>query len=224
MYIEGSCKACFNRFFKEIKSIAKKEKLICNCFFENQSIDYLCRSVELELVSMYEMIENYQVKMVPKHKPRKNKKQKVNPICPFEPNTGHYKHPSVLKSGPRKHKCAKGLQLRDCPVLPKVSQWMFPDTADFKGDIRTCDETMMNSKMETYAQLVLSLFLPHRCADDLKANVEKFRYTHKLQEVHQRETAYLEQGDTEKVHVFTIAENTIFAKQVQCSESVSYLS
>ena len=98
---------------------------------------------------MYDMIESHEAKAVPNKKPRANKKRKLNPVHPFEPNTGHYKHPSVLQSGQRKGQCAKGLQLRDSPVLPKVCQWMFPDTADFKARITTCEPSEMNSKMET---------------------------------------------------------------------------
>ena len=108
-------------------------------------------------------------------------RKKLNECYPFESDTGHSKHPSVLKSGKRKGQCSQGVKDQEEPVLIRVSQWMFPDTAAFKGNIFECDETGMNSHMEQYAQLVLTLFLPHRHVGDLQAvNTDKFPYLLKL--------------------------------------------
>ena len=100
---------------------------------------------------------------------------------PFEADTSFYRHSSVLKHGTRKGMCAEGVKKCENYVLICVSQWMFPDTASFKGYIFECDGSDMNSKMEEYAQLDLMLFLPHHHVGDLKINgTAKFPYLLKL--------------------------------------------
>ena len=74
--------------------------------------------------------------------------------------------------------------------LAKVNQWCFPDTAQFKDNITTCDESAMNIAMETYSQLVLTLMLPHRCKEDLMADpTVNFPFTKKLQQIYKEETS-----------------------------------
>ena len=99
----------------------------------------------------------------------------------FISNTGHYVHPSVkkLKNG-RYTKASQGVKIRRVLVWIKVSQWMFPDTSHFHGsNICTCSEEKFNKAMEVYAQIVLTLFLPHRCLNDLNI-AGAFSYIRKL--------------------------------------------
>ena len=55
----------------------------------------------------------------------------------------------------------------------QIYQYDFPDTADFEGDILN-KNIKTNAQMETYAQLVLLLFLPFRIKSDILVN-ESFR-------------------------------------------------
>ena len=124
-----------------------------DCYFENHALHYLCRPNELQDCGLRFFVENFYVCST----------YRDEDALPFVSDTGHYQHPSALKRGARKGSCSEGVKERkDNPVLIRVSQWMFPDTASFKCNIFECTDSEMNSKMEEYAQLVLTLFLPHQ--------------------------------------------------------------
>ena len=133
-----------------------------DCFFENAALNYLCRSKHLEDLSLRDFTERYYARSAPRD-------FDPDEVFPFEAETVAFQHPSVLKCGSRKGKCSQGLQLRDAPILMRVSQWMFPDTAEFKADMLVCDPTAFARWMEEYAQLILCLFVPHRCKEDIMA-------------------------------------------------------
>ena len=124
----------------------------------------------MEDISLATFTEQYCTVNVPEDESKR--KEDSNPIYPFVPSTGYYDHPSVLKSGQREGQCSRGLTERDQHVLFRVPQWMFPDTAAFKADIFKCDESQFNVHMELYAQIVLSLFMPHRSSTDLKETTD----------------------------------------------------
>lgn len=178
-----------------------------NCFFENMALDYLCRGKELEETSLREFTESFYMKYAP------NKPDDENPVIPCEADTGYYIHPSVIKSGKRKGKCSQGAALREKPVLIRVSQWMFPDTASFKANFLTCEPFEFVRKMEEYALLVLSLFMPHRSCHDLKAvGATSYPHLHKIREVYLRDQMRKARGETPVV--FTV-QNVTFLQNLQ---------
>ena len=148
-------------------------------FFENSALDYMCRNSHLEDLCLAHFTEQYCTVCAPQ-----NHKEKE--IFPFVAKTEHYDHPSVFKTGKRKGDCSRGSTARTEAVLFRVSQWMFPDTADFGANIFTCDESQFNNSMNTYAHLVLALFMPHRCRDDLREG-SNFQYLRKLRNVYGQE-------------------------------------
>jgi Helitron helicase-like domain at N-terminus len=181
-------------------------------FFENLALNYLCRHEDLDEESLRSFTERYDSRYIPKE----NDEEKV---LPFQPSTRHFKHPSVLKSGGRKGQCSRGSKLKEEHTLVQVSQWMFPDTANFGGDILNCALCEMNNEMESYAELVLCLFLPLRCKDDiLSQSASKFRHTHKLQEVY-RSDEHRQQLGLEPI-VFTKA-NIDLLQNIQNARSNS---
>jgi len=206
-------------------------------YFENQALHYLCRSNELEDVSVKEFFEEYH-KVDLSFFEKKRKRGDGDDVWPFEADTGHFKHPSTRKrkerasqnntsapistdgatqqSTPRSQrnnssasrssgtarkrkksttpakkeppKTRQGVKMREKKLLIKVSQWMFPDAAKFKANILSCAVSEISNDMEIYAQLVLALFLPHRCLADLKSTNLHGRdtpFTMKLREVQQ---------------------------------------
>ena len=182
-----------------------------DCFFENFALHYLCRHDSLNDISLRTFTETFLVQNVTK--------RNEDEILAFTPDTGFYQHPSVLKSGRRKGLCGQGLICRQEVGFMRVCQWMFPDTASFKANIVDCPESEMNNKMEEYAQLVLTLFLPHRHAGDLKVSwATPFPYVHKLQEVYQRDVMAKRWG--EPMVVFT-DQNTNFLQNLQNCRSNS---
>ena len=131
-----------------------------DCFFENAALNYLCRPLKLENVSLRDFTELYYTMYT-------SKASNPDSFFPYEPETNHFKHPSVIQTGSRAGKCAQGVMLRDTSTLIQVSQWMFPDTAEFKSNLLTCNPTSFTTPMEVYSQNVLSFFLPHRLSNDL---------------------------------------------------------
>ena len=171
-------------------------------FFENSGLDYLCRNTAMDDMSLAQFTEDYCSTYVPK-KPNEE-------IYPYQASTDHYQHPSVFQSGDRQGTCARGAKERAVPVLFRVSQWMFPDTASFGCNIFTCEENQFNNSMDQYAQLVLTLFYPHRCSKDLRRG-KSFSYLRKLRQVHQKEQRI--RDDNDKV-VFT-RKNIRFLQNIQ---------
>ena len=191
------------------------------CFFENQALDYLCRSEKLEDLCLFDCTQECVSHPVPKKATgTKKKKRKTNPVLPMRPDTGHYAHPSVVKRGKNKGTCSQGFKEREERVYARISQWMFPDTADFKGDIRTAAPNDLNSKMEVYAQLVLCLFMPHRSRDDITVAGSPFPCTEKLQEVWNVEEGHRSRGENDRIRVFT-TEHTTFLQNLQNCRSNS---
>jgi hypothetical protein len=74
--------------------------------------------------------------------------------------------------------------MREKMVHAKISQYLFPDTADFQANITSCSEVQMNRSMEKYAEAALCLLMPHRSCDDLKCTGTVGLHTRKLQEVY----------------------------------------
>lgn len=121
------------------------------------------------------------------------KRQKTGTATPSRRCRGS----STPKSTPKKNrdysKTKQGVKTRDYPLLIKISQWMFPDTGKFKGHILTCPEDQITSDMEIYAQLVLALFLPHRCLSDLQST-GTHPFTKKLRQVNSLDTLNVRNG------------------------------
>lgn len=149
-------------------------------FFENEALHYLCRPQDgiFESVSLREFTETYQTVYMSK----KRKRDGSSEVTPYAADTGHFKHPSAAKKkngtlGP----CKQGVKERSEPILAKIPQWAFCDTADFHGDIFTVPAEKVNEAMNNYAQRVLTLLVPHRCAADLQEECPSgFKYAEKL--------------------------------------------
>ena len=131
-------------------------------YFENQALHYLCwpKGEEFESLCVKDFYEIFQVKA----------KTKIGLVkgYDFQADTCFFKHPSF---NTKTQKFNQWVVARDEPSYIKVSQWAFPDAASFKGDILTCQQSEFNGKMETYARLVLTLFLPFRKGDDLRSQL-----------------------------------------------------
>ena len=145
-------------------------------FFQNRALHYLCRSTELESVSVFDFYTQYDSVFI-------TKENKDSIHC--YNNTPHFHHPSIGKNGMSR----QGVILRDIPALPKILQWALPDTACFGGSILD-ESTPMMAATETYAQFILTLFLPHRCNADLVIPGMTFPYTRKLHHVIQMDKHY----------------------------------
>jgi hypothetical protein len=134
-------------------------------YLENCALHYLCRPTMLENLSCQEFYENYQVAVV-KNRPRKHVELATHFIC----DTGFFKHPSASKgTHSQSYQCCQGATLRPKGSLNiQVSQWSFPDTGCFHGNILTCEEEKINQDMEKLAFSMLTLFHSYRFVDDLK--------------------------------------------------------
>ena len=132
------------------------------CFFQNTALHYLCRPRDqLENCSFKEFLTVWETKNVTK--------SNEEDLLKFE-NTSHFKHPSFRKSrGRQGDRFLQGIQKRQRPLLAKVFQHDFPDAAKFNGSILQ-DSTPITEESETFSKLVLLLFLPLRCLDDMLLN------------------------------------------------------
>lgn len=151
-------------------------------YFENCAFDYLCRNAEhLEEVSVSEFYAKYVS--------TKNNEKDDGVVFGMEEDTGHYQHPSAYTG--TVHKTVKQA---DESRLLKVSQWEFPDTATFQGDMLSRN-TPPNEAMDKYARLVLILFLPFRCAEDLKAGTGEFAHVAKLRQIYAEDERRKKEGE-----------------------------
>ena len=180
-------------------------------FFENVALDYLCRHEELEPLSIADFVEGFTSTYIS----LKTEEEEDVEIYPFKPESNVYRHPSVFKRGPRKGRCSRGSVPREDDVYFRVSQWMFPDTASFKDNIITCHPQKFCRAMEVYAEVVLTLFLPHRRAADLHMPDEQpFKYVRKFRQV------YTSEITTRSLQVFT-ERNIAFLQNLQDCRSNS---
>lgn len=155
-------------------------------FFESAALNYLCRPRELERTCLKNFTETYYSTYVPKE-------NDDNEVMPYVADTGYFKHPSVYASGSQKGKCKQGVGVRLLRGYIKLAQWMFPDTADFKGSIIDCEPSSINSKMEVYAQVVMTLLCPHRSKADLQVTGNR-PYAMKLRATYKKEMRDRDKG------------------------------
>ena len=101
----------------------------------------------------------------------------------FISDTGYFKHPSA--TGNMARGTRQGVSKRPKALFIKVNQWIFPDSAAFKGNILTCDVSEINSAMEQYAQWMLLLLHSYRSMQDLSPDMcdSKFPFVLKLREL-----------------------------------------
>ena len=105
-----------------------------------------------------------------------------------------------------------GAKLKPCLVFVKISQYTFPDSADFHGNILTCPPTQINRNMELYAKAALCLLMPHRSKVDLMVGVDGTPYTLRFREVYERDQLAKSRG--EEVFMFT-DDNMRFLQNIQ---------
>ncbi len=180
-------------------------------YFENQALNYLCRPRIAEYCSVKKFVEQFEVRFA-------TKRTMEDGVVPFIADTGFFKHPSRLESI-QDGECRQGIMERMEPVRAKVTQWQFPDTATFNGNILECEESEINGAMEGYAEFVLTLLLPHRHGRELKMDDDKrFPYARKFREVWNTEQLDKQYG--REIQVFT-EENTMFLQNVQNARSNS---
>ena len=138
-------------------------------------LDYICRHGKLEHVCFYNILKNYEIGFVKKSE-RSEQLTGEDEILPFE-NTEMYpeKHPSFIRNRMR-----QGLKLCESEVLVKILQRLFPDAGQFGGSLLG-DAIKDTSVTERYCLLVLILFIPFRCLEDLTAeNGEKRTFRQRL--------------------------------------------
>lgn len=138
-----------------------------SAYYRSLSLNYLCRPLQLEHVSVYDFYSKYEVVTVTSN----NKDSLLHFIA-----NRHFQHPSY---NPKTREFRQGLRERKIHTLPKIYQYDFPDTATFGGDI-FCPATPINSYMEEYSQNALLLFCPFRSGEQLKLNDS---YTSKLRQL-----------------------------------------
>ena len=151
-------------------------------YLENYALHYLNRPLALENLSPRKFFEEYNVTVI------RNDPKDGEPDLRFISDTGFFKHPSAKKT--RKsgtEQCRQGVQRRANGRLDiKVSQWSFPDTAQFKNDILTCPASAIHQSMEEYAYTMLLLHHHYRSHEDLLPSVTagSFPYVMKLREIY----------------------------------------
>ena len=184
-------------------------------FFKNQALHYLCRPDCAKLCSLKQFVEEFEVKYVTRASLRDG-------VIPFLSDTGYFQHPSrheTVQGGKTVVECRQGVMEREVPVLIKISQWTFPDTAAFRANILTCDEKEFNAVMEEYAEIVLTLLLPHRHCRDLQMDSEgRFPYLRKFRDVY--ETEMLDEVFGKEPVVFSDS-NIRFLQNIQNARSNS---
>ena len=143
-----------------IESGRKAAYVFCPAF------DYICRPACLEHLNVFDFYTWYESRNTKKSK--KHSKDALE----FQ-NTAEFVHPSF--DGKTKT-FRKHLVRRNSPLLVKVIQYDFPDTATFQGSL--LDTSIPNNLvMEQYSKLALTLFHPFRTRDDL---VENGSFTERL--------------------------------------------
>ncbi|CAB9525913.1 hypothetical protein SEMRO_1747_G295080.1 [Seminavis robusta] len=157
-------------------------------YLENQALHYLCRNKDLENVSVkrfYELYEERPMKSVTGGSVRRTDEEK----WPFMADTRHFVHPSAIKGndGVLTGETSAGVILRKEEALVRVPQWAFSDAGGFGANILTCPTGELNQAMDTYAEVLLALYLPHRCLADLKKSVPQTNYAfaERLREVYE---------------------------------------
>jgi len=133
------------------------------CFFQNTALVHcLCRpKAQLEDCSFKEFLSKWETKNVTK--------SNEEDLHQFK-NTPHFQHPSFRAGkGQQQDRFLQGTQRREKPVLAKVFQHDFPDAAKFNGSI-LLESTPITEDSETFSKLVLLLFLPLRCHNDMLLN------------------------------------------------------
>ncbi|CAB9523636.1 hypothetical protein SEMRO_1439_G272810.1 [Seminavis robusta] len=200
---------------KEAITVDAKLSSDGSLFFENQAFHYLCRSTDLESLSVRQFYEGYFAWDMTKAK-KKRKRNGEKTFWRFE-NTDHFIHPSSKQL--KKKKGTYGLPSQ-CAVksdknkLIKVTQWDFPDTSLFRANMLTCPQDQISIKMEQYCQSALSLLMPFRSQSDFVPIGYSGRkpYTNKLREVYNDDETKRQQDDMPTV--FT-DENIRFLQNLQ---------
>jgi hypothetical protein len=77
----------------------------------------------------------------------------------------------------------QGARTREKMIFVKISQYLFPDTAEFHANMTACNEVDINRSMEKYAKAALCLLMPHRSVQDLPCLGTVAPYTLKLREL-----------------------------------------
>jgi len=122
-------------------------------YYQCFALNYLCRPVELESVSPFTFYSEYEsVRATSKNE------DELLKFCNRE-----FQHPSFVREGNR---FLQGVRRRRKPVLSKVLQYDFPDTANFHGSMLE-EHFIENESTETYCELAMLLFLPYRVLHEL---------------------------------------------------------
>lgn len=140
----------------------------------------MCRPQVLDELSPKDFFENYYVVDTL----RKGTKT-GEPDMRFISDTGYYKHPSAKIAAGKASFSRQGVSKRSTALLIKVDQWTFPDSAAFKGNFLTCDESQINIAMEQYAEWMLLLLHSYRSLKDLSPVMSntRFPFVMKLREL-----------------------------------------
>lgn len=124
--------------------------------FQCYALHYLCRPQSLEKLSPFDFYSKYKIVYA--------SKTAIANGGEYLRNTPHFMHPSHDYNT---NTCKQLAVKRDKRALVKIQQNLFADAANFQCNILT-DHPIQNDETELYSQMVVLLFLPFRCEDDLK--------------------------------------------------------
>ena len=178
-------------------------------FLQNGALDYICRPVELEGISVFEFFRKWEVVRVTEYN--------EDDVLRFDQT--HRDHPAYIKDHRGGKRCIQGVRMRTIPKLLKVYTYDFPDTDLFGGNIMD-DGIEINAHMESYARLANTLFVPFRKKSDIQ-DVES--YTNKFRNavndglINDEALSFLQNIQDVKINSFRC--NTVADELQRCTEA-----
>lgn len=147
----------------QLKSLTSGENVSVNISIRNKqtnfqcnAIHYLCRPISLQMLSPFNFYSMYEVVNF-------SKKTMIQGAEPFI-NTNYFKHPSYSN---KTNCCTKAVIKRKKKAFVQISQYYFTDSANFQCNILDAT-SQITEDIEIYANLVVLLFMPYRCDNDLR--------------------------------------------------------
>ena len=156
---------CPIRDIEKLLNLEPVSAVLQNCgtrrYFENSALHYLCRPPTLGNLSVFDFYRKYEVKQF---KRSFENKPGVYPFVLL--NSSNVQHPSLGSEARENMRSLQCIVKRERPRLLRLIQQDFPDTARFGGNIFD-PGTKIKPEAETYAKLLLILFMPLRQSTQL---------------------------------------------------------
>ena len=148
---------------QDLKTLICGEEVSVGVTFYNKqpcikcnALHYLCRPLSLEHLSPFDFYSQYEIVNASKKAIQQGGELLIT--------TPYFRHPSYNYTTDT---CKQVAVKREQKVLVKIYQKLFTDSANYNCNI-LADDTEHNDEVELYSQMVVLLFLPYRCEDDLK--------------------------------------------------------